>query len=237
MGQGNHYAIDFTEHIRDALANYGFGAVIEVTNGNHNKTEKKEQRVRVRKFLEWLTDGLDVELAYGVAYVKAKASNKVKKEKEEHPGGYSDFYVEVNQFDPVILRASAFNALNCEMTCTGKRRLEGLLEHCELKRKSLGYLLTDGKEYYADARGKIFECYVAELFEIMYRGNWWRPFPDVKCIRQYEQQGESGKKVAIKMNKGQIDFLVACHKEKFIDVLHSLPDRFDKVKTYSKIKP
>ena len=235
MGPGNHTEYEFTEHIRDALGHYGFGAVIEVTNGNPNKTEKKKQRTRVRRFIDWLVDELDIEMAYGVAYVKANASCKTKR--EENQGGYSDFYIEVKQFDPVILRTSALNALNCDMPCSAKRKLEELLEMCELKKKSLGYVLSDKKDYYGDARGKIFECYVAELLEITYRGSWWRPFLDVKCIRQYAQCLESGKKVSVPMNKGQIDILVAGYKEKFIDVLRSLPDRFDKVKTYSRIKP
>ncbi|MEM4264113.1 MAG: hypothetical protein QW666_04455 [Candidatus Woesearchaeota archaeon] len=226
--------VEYYEYIRDALGHYGFGAVIEVTNGNPNRTEKKEQRVRVRRFLDWLVGDLGINLAYGVAYVKSNASSKTKR--EECNGGYSDFYIEVKQFDPVILRTAAFDALNCELNSKAKRKLEELLEQCELKRKSLGYLLSDKKEYYSDARGKIFECYVSELLAIMYRGFWWRPFFDVKCIRQYEPQGNTGKKVSVPINKGQIDILVACQKEKFIDVLKSLPDRFDKVKTYSRIK-
>jgi hypothetical protein len=216
--------IPLDRHILSSLEHYGFGAVIEVTNGYPLKKRKVVQAKDVRTFFANTTSE-KIKLVYGHSYVKSGRRDRL--------AANSNFNIRIGGFDSIRMRESAIPLLNeGRLNEQSKKKLETILQQSEQTRKSLSHLLGRNKSKNSKIQGVILEKYVASLFDTIMDRSWRRVYSGVTLLGDFEIKDEETKELVIVQKAiTEIDILVICYEEKFQNAINSLGERFNKIKT------
>lgn len=196
------------EHIRSAIAHYGFCATIEVSNGSYKK-KKKKQFERSKDFLSALAVGMPskgLSVMQGLAIIKHANSAKKKD---------LDFIIGISQLDNSTLRGVGFDALNGPYLGLGaKKALEHFLQVSEEESKAMYYLMDEDDGTYAgEIKGVLLEMYVKKLIDMGFGSSWRRIFSRVEFYGETHQIGETD----IVVVSDEVNFRAALNRVKCLD--------------------
>jgi prolyl oligopeptidase PreP (S9A serine peptidase family) len=223
-------------YILEAINAYGFGAVIEVTNGIPHvvkRQEKKRQVKRAKQILRKRSDD-DAKVIGGLALIKT--GSRIKSIRE------LDFIMRLTNYNPTLLTTVAEEILeSADLLPEEHERLRFALERQRKfpqknlasyltaqahgpRRGSKGKLLSPrnllNKEYaesLAKLKGFVLEAYVQRLFEnaLPHDSDYY-----TATHVQFSETSQSNSPFSI------VDLVIASYEQDFLDAMQSIQKKF-----------